>query len=180
MEFYERLVLQVIENHPLIEPDKAANKATEYYTAAVEKWNDISLRSITDAEHPQYPKPVENPVEKEPEEKVDNQLHLFVDPKGWLCATYKEKTIIAINTEGKLYGPASLNSIKEYEKWLERNEFSGDVVRWRGKEYSFDTDSLRCEDGLSYIFDFVESKPYDDCGDDNIIRYKYSNTPIIH
>ena len=104
MEFYERLVLQVIENHPLIEPDKAADKATEYYNAAVEKWNEISLRSITDAEHPQYPKP----VEKEPEEKVDNQLSLFVDDINYLRALYKDITILYIDPEGKVYGPANI------------------------------------------------------------------------
>lgn len=173
MEFYEQLVLKVIENHPLIDPQEAANKATEYYNAAVEKWNDISLRSVTDAEHPQYSKP----AKKESEEKVDNQLHLVVDSSGWLCVNYKDNVIISINTEGKLYGPSSFETVEEYEEWLEHKKFSNDVVEWRGKKYKFCYDSLYCETDDSFVYHLKDGRPVG-CSDDNIKRYS-NGTPIL-
>jgi len=72
------------------------------------------------------------------------------------------------------------NYIENYETWREKGMLVDSTpVEWMGKEYFIDTKtSLRNLNGY-YIYDFAECESCPFNKDENIIRFKHNNRPIL-
>ncbi len=113
--------------------------------------------------------------------KEVDKLKLVIDSDGSLNIEYKGNTVGYITTGGYCNILSASHWIGIYEQWRAGGmHVDSTPVEWRGKEYYISQNyKLKGKgEGLGiYDFDFCNTLPF--YKDDNIIRHKHNNKPVL-
>ena len=119
---------------------------------------------------------------KRVEEDKPRGLYLEVDIYDYLLIKYKNEEVGFIKNEGECTILSHEAYIKTYEQWREDGMIIDETpVQWRGgtyriiNSYYLTRTDILC--GEIYRFDSCRASV--DCKDENIIRFKHNNRPVL-
>lgn len=148
------------------------NKAEFQYNKMIEKEKEV--KDIIEIDGVKY---------KRIEEEKPRGLYLTMNSCNELEIKYKDSYVGWITSNGECYILDTPERIKVYEKWREDGmPVDTTSVKWRGGIYQITSimgDLKRMDIFGGYVYNFNECKSYSNCEDDNIIRFKHNNRPVL-
>jgi hypothetical protein len=113
--------------------------------------------------------------------KSQDRLHLEIFGTS-LCVLYKDKIFLEITEKGLLITYPKDSTLDAFYEWLANNMPTDyNEIEWRGGTYgiAYSYNLKRTDIGKGAIYNFDDCATLESCEDENIIRYKHNNRPII-
>ena len=120
---------------------------------------------------------------KRVEEEKPRGLYLEVCvTSGYLYIMYKGTEVGHISDEGYCFILDDMSCIEAYEQWREDGmSIDKTPIQWRGGTYQIKNTRHMNRTDISWgeIYDFDLCRASADCKDENIVRFKHNNRPVL-